>query len=204
MSDTYCYLRVQGTGRDSGLLLEDVQAKVFPQWRESGITPWGVFGGLFGVASNELIVMAAARGTRGVDDFTAGIKRVANVQRALALRNTVRPTAIEPLKQPGLYVFRFFDVDNKDVNEIAELSRGAWTTFEDTRDYSAEPQGLFCESDLSADQGKMLLLTWYDGLQSWQTSRTPHPDARENFRQRSALTRRTIAFATRLVSIDEG
>jgi hypothetical protein len=46
----------------------------------------------------------------------------------------------------------------------------------------------------------MLLLTWYDGLGSWQTSRQPAPDARENFRRRHALTAGTIAYATRLLT----
>jgi hypothetical protein len=48
----------------------------------------------------------------------------------------------------------------------------------------------------------MLFLTWYDGLESWQTSRDPHPAARENFLQRAALTQRTVALATRFVSVD--
>lgn len=45
----------------------------------------------------------------------------------------------------------------------------------------------------------MLLCTWYDGLNSWQRSRTPAPEATENFRRRHALTSGTIAFATRLL-----
>jgi hypothetical protein len=202
MTDTYCYLRIQGNGRDARPLLEDLQARVFPRWAELNVVPWGVFSGLFGVASNELIVMAAAEGEREIDDFTSSVKPVGKLQRARSLANTVRPVAIAPLKRQGLYVFRFFDVYNKDVNEIAQLSRGAWTTFENTSDYSAEPQGLFCEPDLTPEQGKMLLLTWYDGLESWQASREPHPQARQNFLQRAALTRRTVALATRLVSIE--
>jgi hypothetical protein len=200
--DTYCYLRVQGEGRDSRPLLEQLRAGVFPRWRESDIVPWGVFSGLFGVPSNELIVMAAAAGGRKIDEFTPAIELAGRLQRVRSFVNTARPAAIEQLERPGLYVFRFFDVYNKDVNEIVRLSRQAWTTFENAGEYSAEPQGLFCEPDLTAEQGKMLLLTWYDGLESWQTSRDPHPAARENFLQRAALTQRTVALATRFVSVD--
>ena len=200
MTDTYCYLRVRGQGRDSRDLLGSLQGGVFPQWGESGITPWGVFAGLFGIASNELVVMAAASGVREVGEITGPVKCVADLQRARCLANTVRPQTTDALERSGLYVFRFFDVYNKDVNEIAQLSLEAWATFESAREYQAQPQGLFCEQDLTAEQGKMLLVTWYDSLESWQTSRQPHPQARENFQRRRALTRRTIALATRLVS----
>jgi hypothetical protein len=44
----------------------------------------------------------------------------------------------------------------------------------------------------------MLLVTWYDGLESWQTSRAPDPAAVENFKRRRALTDGTVALATRL------
>jgi hypothetical protein len=45
----------------------------------------------------------------------------------------------------------------------------------------------------------MLLCTWYDGLESWQLSREPAPEAATNFRRRHALTLGTIAYATRLI-----
>ena len=83
---------------------------------------------------------------------------------------------------------------------IAALSKEAWTTFEDTDDYRAEPQALFCQRDRSQKEGRMLLLTWYDGLESWQTSRQPAPAATQNFRRRHQLTRGTIAYATRLLT----
>jgi len=42
-----------------------------------------------------------------------------------------------------LYVFRFFEVRNADVEEVADLSRQAWETFENSDAYLSEPQGLF-------------------------------------------------------------
>ena len=48
----------------------------------------------------------------------------------------------------------FFDVANRDVEEIAALSKHAWETFEDSGDYSAEPQGLFRQAaELGIDTG---------------------------------------------------
>ena len=161
-----------------------------------GVEVWGAFFGLFGIGSNELVLVlhgGAQAPTKVVTD--AGFQ----VVEQYALVPTVRPTRFAALTRPGLYVFRFFDVRNADVPEIAALSADAWTTFEDTDAYSAEPQALFCEADRSEARGVMLLLTWYDGLASWQTSRQPSPEAREKFRQRHALTAGTIAYATRLV-----
>ena len=104
------------------------------------------------------------------------------------LEPTVRPTEDAPRTREGLYVFRFFEVDHKDVDEIAALSFDAWKDFETADVYAGEPQGLFCQQDRSAPTWRMPLCTWYDGLDSWQASRTPPGEARANFRRRQALT----------------
>ena len=116
----------------------------------------------------------------------------------------MRPTDREPPTRPGLYVFRFFDVNNADVDEIAKLSFEAWTTFETTDAYRAQPQGLFCQNDRTDVRGIMLLCTWYDGLESWQTSRSPPAEAADNFRRRHQLTFGTIAYAANLVPASFG
>lgn len=159
---------------------------------------WGVFPGLFGVGSDELFVVSAG----DVEAVNERLLALGPVREAdtLLLEPTVRPTSQAPLSREGLYVFRFFEVANKDVEEIAALSEEAWQTFEASDAYAAEPQALFCQADRSAERGRMLLVTWYDGLESWQTSRTPHAKAREIFRRRHALTQGTIAYATRLLT----
>ncbi|MFV2089128.1 MAG: hypothetical protein ACC642_00580 [Pseudomonadales bacterium] len=197
MNDTYCYLHLRGSGRDSEALRVHLKESVLGAWRQSGITVWGIWEGLFGVGSNELIVVAAAAGDRTEDAFT-DVLTEAEVLDVLLLVATVRPVGTAPCDKPGLYVFRFFDIDNANVDEIAALSNEAWTTFENTDDYAAEPQGLFAQHDRSAERGRMLLVTWYDGLNSWQTSRRPAPAAMENFLRRRALTHGTRALATRL------
>ncbi|MCE2460785.1 MAG: hypothetical protein J4F38_08410 [Pseudomonadales bacterium] len=169
--------------------------------KDNGLGPadvWGLFHGLFGVASNELFVVTYGD-VDGVHDAISGLDEV-EAARTLLLEPTVRPTEHAPRTREGLYVFRFFEVDHKDVDEIAALSFEAWKTFENVDAYQAEPQGLFRQQDTSAATGRMLLCTWYDGLNSWQASRTPPTTASENFRQRHALTRGTIAYATRLLA----
>ena len=158
---------------------------------------WGAFHGLFGVASNELIVVTYGA-VADVDEAIAATPGVVRVD-TLLLEPTVRPTKDEPRTREGLYVFRFFDVAHKDVDEIAALSFEAWKDFEHADEYAAIPQALFRQHDVSADRGRMLLCTWYDGLNSWQASRTPPGNAGANFRKRGLLTRSAIAYATRLL-----
>lgn len=200
MSDTYCFLHLRGTQRNWQPLKETLDAQVLPNWEAVGVTVWGVWHGLFGVASNELIVMVTGTSETNLDEITAPLAGIAEIRRSELLINTVRPVDTQPCEQPGLYVFRFFDVLHKDVDEIVQLSNEAWKSFENVDEYQAEPQGLFCQRDLSDASGTMLLVTWYDGLGSWQTSRRPPDAARDNFRRRHDLTRSTVAIATRLVS----
>ena len=200
MNDTYCFLHLRGEDRNWQPLKETLDGHVVRRWKDAGIAPWGIWYGLFGVASNELIVMAGTESHAGLDDFTAPLAGLADIQRCELLTDTARPVDTRPCTQPGLYVFRFFEVRNEDVEEIVRLSQEAWKSFENVEDYRAEPQGLFCQRDRTEESGRMLLVTWYDGLASWQTSRLPPDSARDNFRRRHNLTRSTVAMATRLVS----
>jgi hypothetical protein len=189
---TYHWLRIRAHDRG----WQTARTRLLEAGLPDGLDVWGTFSGLFGIGSNELVLVLHGDGGEAFELVeAAGF----DVVEQHALVPTVRPTAFSPLSREGLYVFRFFDVRNADVDEIAALSLEAWTTFEATDAYEAEPQGLFCQADRSEDRGIMLLLTWYDGLESWQTSRKPAPEARENFRRRHAMTMGTIAFATTLL-----
>lgn len=203
MTAGYAYFRLRGPGRDTLALQAALKDEVFGAWRQEDVSVWGVWTGLFGVASNELIVMVAAAGERELEVFEAPLAASSvaiTPVDTLALAPTVRPEHPLPCERPGLYVFRFFDVLGKDVDEIAALSGEAWETFENTDAYAAEPQGLFRQSGQGpAAKGRMLLVTWYDGLESWQTSRKPNPAATENFLRRRELTSGTVALATRLL-----
>ena len=158
---------------------------------------WGAFEGIFGIASNEFFLVT----TGDVSDMDVRLQSISGVASTTTtyLEPTVRPVDYTPVAKAGLYVFRMFRTDNAHVERIAELSATAWTWFENTEDYQAEPQGLFAESDRTEQFGDMLLCTWYDNLNSWLTSRQPAPEATANFRERGSLTVWTKAYATRLI-----
>ncbi|MCY4094047.1 MAG: hypothetical protein OXG05_02850 [Gammaproteobacteria bacterium] len=195
MALNFAYSRVQTDGPSYRPVYEAIVGSEHEKLGDVGI--WGAFFGLFGLGSNELILVT----TGDIANVDTRIGTITSVKRVdtLYLEPTVRPTDYEPRIKEGLYVFRFFDVRNSDVDEIARLSKTAWETFEVSDTYQAIPQALFCEQDRSSEFGKMLLCTWYDGLNSWQISRTPAPEATENFRARAKLTLNATPYATRLI-----
>jgi len=135
MADSYGFLRLRGAGRDTGNLLEELRERTLPAWSADGLRCWGVWQGLFGIGSNELLVMAGAPGDRPDLDFRRALPADAEVIDALPLVSTVRPQTIGRLPAEGVYVFRFFDVRLADCDAIVALSREAWETFEDTDRY---------------------------------------------------------------------
>lgn len=194
MSDTFAFLRL--TARKGGW--QPLHSALTSQLAPASV--WGAFHGLFGVGSNELIAVTV--GDDDTVDASIETARRLDVDHvyALTLKPTARPTSTDPLTREGLYVFRFLDVRNADIDEIASLSAQAWRTFESPDEYRAEAQALFCQRDRSEVRGRMLLLTWYDGLNSWQTSREPPAQAQALFQRRRTLTSGSIAYATRLVT----
>lgn len=192
----YAFSRLRASGRDFRPVYEALRRNDFEAVAPAKL--WGAFHGLFGLASNELVVVTYGEAA-AVGGLASGHPGVVSAQ-TLLLEPTVRPTTHEPRTREGLYVFRFFDVAHKDVEEIASLSFEAWKHFENSDGYRAIPQGLFRQHDTSSPTGKMLLCTWYDGLPSWQASRTPPGPAAERFRHRHTLTQGTIAYATRLLT----
>ncbi|MCY3860140.1 MAG: hypothetical protein OXG25_14660 [Gammaproteobacteria bacterium] len=195
MTLNFAYSRVQTDGQSYRPLYEAIVGREREKLGDTGI--WGAFFGLFGLGSNELILMTTGD-VSNVNERLGTIESVQSVE-TLYLEPTVRPTDYESRTREGLYVFRFFDVRNSDVEKIAQLSKTAWETFEVSDAYQAIPQALFCEQDRSNEFGKMLLCTWYDGLNSWQVSRAPAPEATENFRARAQLTLKATPYATRLI-----
>lgn len=192
----FAYTRMQADGPSFRPMFEAVTDSKRERLGDAGI--WGAFFGLFGLASYEMILVT----TGDVADLDRRLGTIEEIHdsQTLYLQPTVRPLDYEPRTREGLYVFRFFEVRNKDVDEIAQLSKTAWEHFETSSEYQAIPQALFCQQDRSQTEGKMLLCTWYDGLNSWQTSRNPAPEASQNFRARGELTLSTTPYATRLIT----
>ncbi|PFG74813.1 hypothetical protein [Tepidiforma thermophila] len=173
-------------------------AELARQWRESctanGVVPWGVFAGLLGLRTDELLIVAAAE----TDDAEWPALPGLAVEDGLDCRPTARPERPEAQSRPGIYVFRTFEIASADVDEFVRLSAEAWQTFEAAPAYRAEPRALL-RADLPGASSRMLLVTWYDGLASWERSRQPDPEARANFEARARLTRWALPIATRLV-----
>ena len=183
---------------DTRHLLNFAQHELVPSLSspEQEIALFGVFTGLFGLATNELYVVlnspvAIADPGDVVDTHQFVLVKTENMQP------TVRPVQHETRSKPGIYVFRWFSVNNQDVDEIAALSKAAWVSFEE--DEHIEVQGLFAQTDRNAPRGTMLLITQYDELADWQRSRTPAMEAQDNFRRRHALTLEATPIATRLI-----
>jgi hypothetical protein len=163
--------------------------------KNKGHVTFGLFPGLFGLATNEIYWVLMSEET--VSDPTSEIEASGvNIMNAKTLVPTVRPTMHAPRSEPGIYVFRWFSVKNKDVDEIARLSNLAWATFE--AGFDTEVQGLFAEADREDENGNMLLVTWYRNLTVWQDSRLPDQEARDLFQRRHQLTLEAKPVATRL------
>jgi hypothetical protein len=198
----FCYSRLRAAQRSWATLHAGLHGDVLPALTGRGVLPWGIWSGLFGVGSNELLLLTSGPAGHAAwlrDSLPAEVGAV--TEQAL-LGATLRPTTTDRLTRPGLYVFRFFEIAGADVDEFVRLSGRAWTTFETAVDYQSHPVGLFRPFEIDTPRARMLLCTWYDGLQSWQTSRTPAPDARSNFAARHALTLSTWALATQLVAAE--
>ena len=179
-------------------LVDYLRETLTPALAEQGLTVFGVFQGLFGLDSNELYLVVNSETEIGdISDQLNGTSF--QLVNSTNLIPTERPTEHSARKQEGIYVFRWFDVLNNNVEEIARLSARAWVTFEGG--FDTEVQGLFAEQDRKSTQGKMLLVTWYKDLNVWQQSRQPPDEARENFMRRQALTLQAHPIATRLVQV---
>jgi len=187
-------LKDAGSPGSAGLI-EYVKNELVPGL-EDGIVSFGVFQGLFGLASNEVYLVLSSENP----DFTISDKLIGETCQLIDCTSfipTVRPTDHSPRTRKGIYVFRWFEVMNKNVAEIAELSKKAWVTFEGG--FDTQVQALFAEPDSSnTNHGKMLLITWYRDLSIWQASRQPPVEARENFLRRHQLTLEARPIATRL------
>jgi hypothetical protein len=161
----------------------------------------GAIEGLFGVWRGEIgwHTDEGALMSFGDADFSVvpGVLE-STVQR---LEATVRPVDPTPPDQDGIYAHRWFEVAPDDVDKFIELSVAAWPEFEDAYE-GTRIIGLWRSVD-AAEPARLLLITRYASLATWENSRpyTPGPaaaGAREKFLRRAELTRRTIVRITRL------
>lgn len=198
----YELLKIKDTNSNAILeMVKTINTLILPEAKSAGYSLYGTFFGLFGLANNELYLMTTREEAGPSSEGITPLSRLIvdhhfSIRESYQLVPTVRPTEHTVRTRKGIYVFRWFFIHNRDVDEIVRLSDEAWVSFEG--DFESEVQGLFAEADRSPEQGRMLLLTWYRDLSVWETSRRPSPEARERFQKRHSLTTGTIAFATRL------
>lgn len=194
------WARIQTSGRNFQVLAEQLEASALPALAKMGGRKWMLANGLFGLWTNELILVTVwPNDAQPAAALEATLPAGARIVEQRELLATARPLTDDSPTRPGVYVHRLFGVDAADIDRFVALSAEAWETFETTGEYTAEPQGLFRLRDHPATGGQMLLVTWYDRLESWERSRTPPPEAEANFRQRALLTKVSVAYATRII-----
>jgi hypothetical protein len=164
---------------------------------EKAIGTFGAFYGVFGLATNEMYVVTYSEDDQSMVSEMLGSEL--EVRSSVLLVPTTRPVTHAPRDRDGLYVFRWFDVHNRDVDEIVKLSDDAWPAMEQS--FDCEIQGLFAEKDRSAETGKMILCTRYASLDVWQQSRDAPEESSERFRRRHELTLEATPIATRLMRL---
>jgi hypothetical protein len=162
---------------------------------------YGVWSPLFGLASNQLVLMTSWDVPDGViPNVTEALQAVEGIVRVdnHMIVPTARPTTTTPPRQPGLYVHRWFRLAPHHVDEAVELSDTAWETFEQA--FEVEVIGFFRTIEPQTELAELMLLNWYPNLAAWEASRNVAlvPEARTRFRRRFALSKEMRAIAMSL------
>ncbi len=178
-------------------LVRAVRETVAQSLQAGNVQIFGLFGGRLGLATNEVYLVTSSENEQG--DFTALPGDFEIIQQT-DLVPTVRPIEHTPREKPGIYVFRWFRVFNRDVDEIADISNKAWISFEES--FDCQVQCLFAEPDRTSEIGTMLLVTWYRDLSVWEESRKAPDEARALFIRRQEMTLKAKPIATQLIKVN--
>ena len=197
------YATITTSGNSWRHWAQALQAGGVAKLQERGGALYGVWAPLFGLASNQVVMMTQWSAPEGIvpqvtETFMA-VEGIVHVESHLVLP-TVRPTTSAPPQKPGLYVHRWFLVESQHVEEVVELSATAWETFEQT--FAVDIIGFFRTLGEDTALTELLLLTWYPNLAAWERSRQFEqvPAARQRFLRRQQLTQWTRAIATTFVA----
>ena len=156
---------------------------------DAGVPVWLLLVGQIGVRSDEVELIVAGD---ALPTLTA-----ATVERVRALEATARPTTTDRVTDDGVFALREFEFVATDWDELLALSEGAWPGFEGANE-GVRIHGFFRTVD---DPTKVLLVTRYPSLASWETSRNASDDAGgANFRRRHELTVSTIVRTYRPIA----
>ena len=183
MKETYEYRRFRVAPGEWDAFVERLRAA-------AGASLFGVWRGQIGLESNEGLVLTAwadeealAAGARALAPIFAGA-RESHAERLVA---TLRPETPAPPQRSGVYAFREFEIAEADWEEFASLSERAWPGFESG--FDARICGFFRSLDVAPPAAKVLLVTRYASLATWEASRADV--SRAEFQRRHKLTRAT-------------
>ncbi len=194
-ADLFCYVRLKGYRPECHQLYMAVRNTI-----DSKIV-WGIFEGVFGIGSHELVVVLVG----SEDRLKKTVQTIGEIDEVADLRSmnlipTSRPQSSSPMTRAGIYVFRFLEVDNVNIETIIDLSTRGWEFFERADYYEANSLALFKQHKVSSDTSVMLIVTRYDNLASWEASRDSPPRAKELFARRRELTKGQTPLATRILT----
>ncbi|HEV2364600.1 MAG TPA: hypothetical protein VGS12_10445 [Caulobacteraceae bacterium] len=180
------------SGYDYVVLELEQGAAAWPALRErmSDIGPLALFAPQIGFKSTDAVLL--------FDHAPPAAQlpgRVASIDRILPV---LRGAPEDLNRDPGIYAHRWFTIRAADRSRFIELSRRAWTTFEQQQ--GTRVFGLFLAEAASAGNDRLLLLTWYADHGAWQRTRDPPAEARDLFAQRRAITVETVVRTSTLVS----
>ena len=162
----------------------------------------GQFAPQLGWANNEAAVLMRRREGAPVEAVTLGAPELIASAKVERLMPTVRPAGDATPKPGGIYVLRWFEVDDGAAEEFVDLSGQGWQRFE--AQFDTNIFGLFraapSATDAEAGVVRLLLLTRYADHGVWEASRDPTTEAMQIFARRAQLTRRSWAASTLLVA----
>jgi hypothetical protein len=181
MNEVYEYRRFRVAPGEWDAFVERLRAAAGPAL-------FGVWRGQIGLESNEGIAMTAwpdeealAAGARRLAPIFAAA-RESHAERVIA---TLRPASPAPPERSGVYAFRFFEIADADWDEFAALSERAWPGFESG--FDARICGFFRSLDVAPPAARVLLVTRYASLATWEASRADV--SRAEFQRRHKRTR---------------
>ena len=165
---------------------------------------WGAWGGgLFGFASNQIIIISAWKYEVGIP-----IKEWEEILRGVFGLEPVNNTMLEATKRPltykrlscktGMVVFRWVTMLPESTDRYADLSIPCWSYFEIDR--QAHAVGLFKENAFQNNVQRMLIVTWYPDFSEWEETRKVGEDDRIVWAQRAALEISHFGIAARMIA----
>jgi hypothetical protein len=163
-----------------------------------GICCGVIRGGMFGLRTNQVSVLSVwPEGTKAEVRFSDPEDAKQNlVSEEQLMVATVRPTSTEKINQPGIYVIRWIRIQPDDIEEYTSLCLKTWPAFETLS--SARCYGVFRALENDCGVSKILMLTWYENLTDWESSRSLNPADSDKWARRSEMELSHWAEAGRL------